>query len=236
MSDAQAGTPAVAPENSEAGQAQAADGSGLNAQQQKEYMTLKQKAEDYNKLEAKAKEMEARLAQMERLAVSQGREQATDPVADDIAALREQAAYDPVARATLRSMREAAEAKAEAWLSRQVADVPVAKRAQVEELIRAYGYQINAQDALKLVTDPDSSTSQSRIAELEAENARLKERAAQPHGVSPAAVTPATTSGATTKETMPWSEMSATLKRGGAAAAALREKMDSGAVKPDYTK
>jgi hypothetical protein len=237
--EAQAGTAAPAPENSEkAGQEkpEQAD-SGLNAQQKQEWMTLKQKAEEFNKVKAERDALAARLTQMERLAVGQGAGQATDPLAEDLNALREQSAYDPVARATLRTMEMAARANAEAWLAREVAGVPPAKRAQVEELIRNAGYQMRAHDALNLVTDPDSVALSARLKELEAENAKLKERSVQPHGTSPATTRPASeASPPTSKETIPWSEAIRTFKQGGPAAKELRNKMDSGAVRPDYTK
>jgi hypothetical protein len=237
--EAQAGTAAPAPENSDkAGQDKPdATDSGLNAQQKQEWMTLKQKAEEFNKLEAEKKALEAKLAQMERLAVSQGAGQATDPLAEDLNALREQATYDPMARATLRTMEMAARANAEAWLAREVAGVPSTKREQVEALIRNAGYQIRAEEALRLVTDPDSGTLAARLKELEAENAKLKERAVQPHGTSPATTVPATEAkGSGESETMPWSEVQAALKQGGTRAKELRDKMDSGKLKPDWAR
>jgi len=127
-------------------------------------------------------------------------------------------------------------AQAESWLAGQLVSVPEAKRAQVAALIRNSVYQMSVADALSVVTDPESATNKQRLAELEAENARLKERGTQTHGVSPAAAQASSASEAATKETMPWSDMSRTLKNGGAAAAALREKMDKGLVKADYAR
>lgn len=238
MTNAQAGTPAAEPESSPKTETQAtptADGSGDDAQKWQEALKWKQKAEEFNKLEAEKKSLEARLAQMERLAVGQGAGQATDPLTEDLNALREQAAYDPVARATLRTMEIAARAQAESWLAREVAGVPAAKREQVEQLIRAHGYQIGASQALSMVTDPEAAPLASRLKELEAENAKLKERAAQPHGVSPA-TTPlaAGASASQAKESIPWTDAIRVFKQGGPAAKALRDKMDSGAVRPDY--
>ena len=238
MSEAQAEKPAVVPENSQpAGQDKPqADDSGLNAQQKKEYMTLKQKAEDYNKLERRAAEAEARLAQMERLAVSQGA-QATDPMADDIAALREAAAYDPAARITLKNLEMTARAQAEMGLIDSTAHLPASKREQVRALIRNSVYQMDADTALSLVTDPDTKTKDQRLEELEAENKRLKERATKPSGVSPSTTQPASDASASTDvENMPWSEAQAILRDGGSRAKVLRDKMDSRGVKIDYAR
>ena len=237
MSEAQAGTPAAEPGNSQpAGQVEAAtDGSGLNAQQQKEWMTLKQKAEDFNRIAKEKEALEARLAQMERLAVSQGAGQATDPMADEIAALRELAPVDPVARAALRNMEMTARAQAEAWLTGQLMSVPEAKRQQVATLVRNAGYQMGADEALSLVTDPDTKTMAQRLEELETENKRLKERAVQPHGVSPSTTQPASDAKVSDDiENMPWSEASAILKAGGDRARALRDKMDTRKVKIEH--
>ena len=234
--EAQAGTPAAEPENSqETGQAEAAsDGSGQNAQQQKELMVWKQKAEEFNRVKQERDALEARLAQMERLAVSQGANQATDPEADEIAALRELASVDPVARATLRNKQEIWTARAEAWLAGQLLAVPEAKRSQVAALIRNANYQASVEEALAVVTDPESAVSKTRIAELEAENKRLKERAVQPHGVSPATTQPASDAKVSSVENMPWSEASAILKAGGDRARELRDKMDTRKVKIEH--
>lgn len=238
-SEAQAGTPTETPETREAETpaVESADGSGLNAQQQKEWMTLKQKAENYNRLEKEKADLEARLVQMERLAFSRGAGTATDPEAERLAQLREQAAFDPMAAELLATKHRQAVLEAEVWLQTELASVPATKRDQVAALIRNANYQMRANDALKLVTDPESDAAQKRLAELEAENARLKARAAQPNGASPAAVAPATSSGVeNSKETIAWTEALRTLKRGGPEAKALRDQMDAGAVRPDYTK
>jgi len=238
--EAQTASPAAAPENrqpTEAPEPATPDGGELNATQKQEFWALKKKAEEFNKLEAEKKALEARIAQMERLAVGQGAGQATDPLAEDLNALREQATYDPMARATLRTMEMAARANAEAWLAREVAGVPEAKRGQVEDLIRNAGYQMRAHDALTLVTDPDAGPAAARIKELEAENAKLKERSAQPHGSSPATTPPASEqSPPEQEEIVPWSEAQATLKVGGQRARDLRDKMDGRKVRIDYTR
>jgi hypothetical protein len=218
MSDAQAGTPAITPENSNAGQGSGvADGSGLNAQQQKEYMTLKQKAEEFNKVKAERDTLEQRLAQMEAF-VSRGAGQATDPTAELVNQLREQAQYDPVAKGTLMNMEMTAKAQAEAWLAGQLVSVPDAKRERVAAIIRNAGYQIGASQALEMVTDPDTKTLAERLQEAESEIARLKN--AKPNGSSPASAVPSTASAdeTGTQTEMKRSEYVATLKRGGQAA------------------
>ena len=85
-----------------------------------------------------------------------------------------------------------------------------------------------------MVTDPESAVSKTRIAELEAENKRLKERAVQPHGVSPATTQPASDAKVSSVENMPWSEASAILKAGGDRARELRDKMDTRKVKIEH--
>ena len=216
MSDAQAGTPPVTnPENREAGQGSTGDGSGLNAQQQKEFMVLKQKAEEFNRLAEEKRTLEARLAEVERLAYSRGAGQATDPTAEMVAALREQSAYDPVAKATLMNMEMTARAQAEAWLAGQLSSVPESKRERVAGLVRNSGYQMGVSDALGMVTDPDAKSLAERLEEAEKEIARFK--SARPNGTSPAAAMPATASaddsGSPTE--MKRSEYVAALKAGG---------------------
>lgn len=236
MSDAQAGTTAATnPENSEkAGQAGAADVSGLNAQQQKEYMTLKQKAEDYNKVVREKEELAARLAQTERFVAGQGNGQATDPYAGDIAALREQAAYDPAARATLLSLEMSARASQDILLTETLdADprVTPAKRPKVSALIRNSNYQMSVDNALSLVTDPETKSYQEQLAEAQKEIERLK--SAKPHGSSPASTPPASASaddeGA--KSEMKWSEYHAVLDKGGQRALDLMQQVGANKVK-----
>ena len=213
--EAQAGTPVTPiPENSNAGQGGSPDGSGLNAQQQKEYMTLKQKAEEFNKLAEEKKALEAQLY-AERAANSRGAGQATDPQAAMLAQLREQATYDPVAAATLMNMQDNAVTRAEAWLSQQLFGVPDAKRDRVAALVRNSNYQLGVSDALAMVTDPETKTLAEKLAEAEATISRLKN--AKPNGTSPASAVPATSSagedGTTTE--MKHSEYLAALRAGG---------------------
>lgn len=222
MSDAQAGTPAVAPENRDAGQAKPqADGSGLNAQQQKEYMTLKQKAEDYNKLAKENEEARARIEQLERMASGAGAGQATDPTTELVTQLREQATYDPVARATLLNMEMSAKANAEVWLANQLLHVPEAKRDKVAALIRNAGYQMSVENALSLVTDPDTKSYQEQLEEARKEIERLK--GAKGNASSPSTTVPASTN-ADESGSLPeikQSDYVATLRRGGQAAVEL---------------
>lgn len=237
MSDALAGTPPAPQDGTPTGGTPTGtkDGSGSDAQKWEEALKWKQKAEDYNKLEAESRAKDARLAEMERLAYSRGAGQATDPQAELVAKLREAAPYDPASAAALIGLEKAAVNEVELWLSDSTAHLPEPKRSQVKGLIRGSRYQMSVDDALRLVTDPDTVTAKSRLAELEAENARLKERVAQPNGSSPAFAV-AASSANDSRETMPWSEVQHTLKVGGDAARALRDKMDGGKLKVDYAR
>lgn len=216
MSDAQAGTPATTPENSNAGQGSgAADGSGLNAQQQKEFMTLKQKAEDFNKVKAERDTLEQRIVQMEQAIYSRGAGQATDPTADLVNQLREQAQYDPVARGTLLNMEMTVKAQAESWLANELVSVSAVKRDRVAGIIRNSGYQIGAAKAEEMVTDPETKSLADKLQEAENEIARLKN--AKANGSSPASAVPSTASAdddGSAKE-MKRSEYLSVLKQGG---------------------
>ena len=192
MSDVQAGTPTPTPDGSEAGTPVVQkDDSGLNAQQQKEYLTLKQKAEDYNKLEAALREKDAQLEELARRAYGGG-QAATDPYVEDIAALQQQAEYDPVARVTLRSIQDNMDTKKELWLKDQLLAVPESKRSQVETMIRVSNFRIGAKYALDQMTDPETKTLAQQLADTKAELDRLKGH--KPNGTSPGFVPPATAS------------------------------------------
>jgi len=190
----QAGTPEATPESSTAAKPEVAkDDSGLNDQQKKEWMTLKQKAEQFNKLEAELAAERAKTEQLARMAY--GGQQATDPRIQRIAQLQEQAQFgDVVAAEVLETKREVLQIGAEKWLSDQMLEneVPKSKRESVAALIRANGYQMSVSDALNRVTDPDTKTLADQLTELRQENERLKN--AKPNGVSPASVTPANVS------------------------------------------
>lgn len=234
MSD-QSGTPETNPASAHEA---AKQGGGQDGSEQKwqEALKWKEKAEAFNRLEAEKKAMEQRLAQLEQVAYSGGVQAATDPTADLVNQLQEQASYDPAARAALLAMQESAKARAEQWLIGELLSVPDNKRAQVAALVRSQGYQIGVADALNLVTDPDSAAYQRRLAELQAENERLKQRGQMPNGASPSAAYPASDAGSPKGETMPWSEMQFALKRGGETAREMRRKWDSGEVRPDYAR
>ena len=220
MSDAQAGTPTPPQDGTPTGgtPATGGDGSGDNEQKWQEALKWKQKAEDFNRLEAEKKSLEARAQQLEQLVYSRGAGQATDPTAELVNQLREQAQYDPVAKGTLMNMEMTAKAQAEAWLAGQLVSVPDAKRERVAAIIRNAGYQIGASQALEMVTDPDTKTLAERLQEAESEIARLKN--AKPNGSSPASAVPSTASAdeTGTQTEMKRSEYVATLKRGGQAA------------------
>lgn len=231
MSEAQAGTQATpTPENSNAGQGGAADGSGLNAQQQKEWMTLKQKAEEFNRVAEEKKALELRLAQMEQL-VSRGNVQATDPQADLVNRLREQAQYDDVAKATLLNMEMTARAQAEAWLAQQLVSVPEVKRERVAGLVRSSNYQMGVDTALNMVTDPEVKSYEERLREAEETITRLK--GAKHNGSSPSATTPATASAdeSGSQSEMKRSDYIAALKNGAPNAKELMRAAGSGKLK-----
>jgi len=198
----QAGTPTPEPGVSAAQNPEPVkDDSALNDQQKKEWMTLKQKAEQFNKLEAELAAERAKTEQLARLAY--GGQQATDPRIQRIAQLQEQAQYDPVAAEVLDTKREILQIGAEKWLSDQMLEneVPKSKRESVAALIRANGYQMSVSDALNRVTDPDTKTLADQLSELRQENERLKN--AKPNGVSPASVTPANVSADEGNDTTP---------------------------------
>jgi hypothetical protein len=193
MSDAQAGTPPSPDDRKEAGTpGTGQDGSELNAQQKSEWMAWKQKAEHYNRLEQELAAEKARAQELERIAYGGGARQATDPRAALVAQASEQAQYDPIAQLALQNTRDNMEMKAELWLSNQLLAVPPAKQAQVAALIRNAGYQMDANYALGLVTDPEAKTLHEQLATTRAELERLK--GAKPNGYSPASAVPATAS------------------------------------------
>jgi len=167
------------------------DDSGLNEQQKKEWMTLKQKAESYNKLEAELAAERAKNEQLVRVAYGGG-QQATDPAVEAYNAVLAQAEYDPTAKLTILNTQKAWVAEMEAGLAHQLLKVPEARRDQVAQLVRATGYRVSANDALNSTTDPETKTLSDRLAELQQENERLKN--AKPNGMSPASVTPANVS------------------------------------------
>lgn len=192
MSDALAGTPTPNPDDRTAGTpVEGKDDSGLNAQQKLEYPKLKQKAEDYNKLEAELREKNAQLEELARRAYGGG-QAATDPYVEDIAALQQVADSDPYARLTLRAISEVQESKAEVWLAKQLLQVPEAKRAQVENMIRVSGFRIGARYAMDQMTDPEAKTLAEQLAATRAELDRLK--GSKPNGTSPGFAQPATAS------------------------------------------
>jgi hypothetical protein len=174
-------------------------------------------------LEKQLQESQAQLQELARRAY--GGQAATDPRAELIAKLQEQAQYDPVAAATLMNMQDSVVSKAENWLKDQLLDneVPKAKRDGVASLIRASGYQMSIQDALSKVTDPESRTLADQLAELRKENDRLKN--AKPNGASPAATVSANTdSGEGRTESIKHADYLAALQRAQSPDASDEEK------------
>ena len=192
--DAQAGTPAPNQDGTPTGgtPASGGDGSGGDEQKWQEALKWKQKAEEFNKLAEEKKLIEARTQQLEQLVYSRGAGQATDPTAELVNRLREQAQYDDVAKATLMNMEMTARSQAEAWLAGQLISVPDAKRDRVAALIRNSGYQMGVSDALSMVTDPETKTLAEQLEHAQREIARLSN--AQKNGSSPAAAVPSSAS------------------------------------------
>lgn len=231
MSDAQAEKPdAAKPENSNAGPDAAKDDSGLNAQQQKEWMALKQKAEQFNKMEQDLATERAKNEQLSRMAYGGG-QQATDPDAEAYNQALGMVDVDPVARVAVRSAQRTFVAEREAGLAHQLLKVPEAKRDNVAAIVRASGYQASVQDALSAVTDPETKTLAEKLAELQAENERLK--GAKANGTSPASAVPANANAddGRTQETIKRSEYLDALQRGQAEGATEAEKDRARALK-----
>ena len=194
MSDAQAGTPATPPDDTNGGTPVVGqDGSGQDEQKWQEALKWKQKAEDYNRLEQQFRDRESRMAQLEQLAYGGGR-QATDPYAEALAQAVEASKYDPVAQVAVSAERRAVTAEAERWLADELLthDVPKSKQEQVKYLVRNAGFQMGVQQALGLVTDPEARTLAQQLAETQAELNRLK--GSKPNGTSPGFAAPSTAS------------------------------------------
>lgn len=225
MSDAQAGTPASEPTQSGDTQSAAptAGDSGNNEQKWQEALKWKQKAEDYNRLEQEAADIRRRFDELQRQAYSGG-QAATDPQAELVRQLQEQAQYDPVAKGTLWNMEQTARAQAEVWLARQTADVPAHKRAQVEDYIRTKGYQVSAADALRALTDPETKTLAEQLAATKQELERYKN--AKPNASSPGFAAPSMASADDGKvqESIPRSEYLSVINRGNANGASDDDK------------
>jgi hypothetical protein len=232
-SEAQAGTPDPTQgvsENAANPAEQAPEGSERDAQKWKEALVWKQKAEEYNKVAEELAAERARAQELERIAYGGGR-QATDPRAELVLKLKEQAQFDPASEAALYAMREVETTKAELWLANGLLSIPEAKREQVAYLVRNAGYQMSPQQALSVVTDPEAKTLAEKLKELTLENERLK--GARPNGVSPAAATPASASAddGRARETIKMSEYVAILQRGGDEARALKQAVGSNKTK-----
>lgn len=231
-SDAQAGTPAPSSSDRVAGTdgAKAGDGSGNDAQKWEEALKWKQKAEDYNKITKELEETRQALMQTQQMFSTANR--ATDPMTELRSTLQAQAEYDPASKAALVAMRQNEHLAAELWLSNELLKVPDAKKSRVADLIRNSGYQMGAEGALSMVTDPETKTLAEKLAEAEKTIERLKN--AKPNGSSPASAVPATSSasedGGSPKE-LKRSEYIARLKAGGDDARALMKAVGSNQTK-----
>jgi hypothetical protein len=164
----------------------------VSAQFKKEALeNWKPAAERANQLERQLQESQAQLAELARRAY--GGQAATDPRAELISKLQEQAQYDPVAAATLMNMQDNVLTKADNWLANEMLEkeVPKAKQKAVAALVKANGYQLSVDDALRQVTDPETKSLTEQLAESKKELDRL--RNSKPNGTSPAATVSANT-------------------------------------------
>ena len=223
----QAGTPEVTP----AGEKPDDSKVEVSAQFKDEALRVwKPAAEKVNQLEKELQERDERLKRLEQLAYGGGAK-ATDPSAEAYAQAVQQAEFDPVARLTVENTKKAMVAQAEAWLGNELLSVPESKRKQVAGLIRNAGYQMGAQDALNLVTDPETKTLAEQLAELKKENDRLKN--AKPNGTSPSAAMPASASADDGKvqDSIKMSEYVAILQAGGDRARELKQAVGSNKTK-----
>jgi hypothetical protein len=231
-SDTPAGTPEPAKEVSQSAgtpEATPEDSVTVSAQFKKEALeSWKPAAERANALERQLGEERARREQLERLAYGGGAGQATDPNVELVQQLQEQAQYDPVAKAALMSMKSAAKAEAELWLTKVLHNAPESKRDKAADLIRLSGYQMSPEQALSMVTDPDAEATAKQLAELKQENERLK--GVRANGASPATTTPSIPSSAPV-ETLKRSEYLAILKEGGERAKTLMQAVGNNKTK-----
>lgn len=222
--DRPAGTPAEAKDDSVT----------VSAQFKKEALeSWKPAAERANKLAEELAAERARREELERIAYGGGARQATDPAAEMYAQLQEQAQFDPVAKATLYNMQRTARAEAEVWLANVLLTVPETKRDKVAHLIRLSQYQMSPEQALSTVSDPEAEVTAKRLAELQAENERL--RSAKPNGASPAATPPASASAGEDSQTeIKQSEYVAILRGGGQRALDLKRAVGEGRTKLSF--
>lgn len=235
MSDTPAGTPEQTPAATPSGATPAetpevSEQVTVSKQFKEDALKWKGAAEEKNRLKDELAAERAKSEQLARLAYGGG-QQATDPAAEAYNQALAQAEFDPVARLTVLNTQRTVKAEAESWLARQLLDVPASKREQVEELIRGQGYRIGADRALEMLTDPDSKAFAQQMADLKAENERLKN--AKPNGVSPASATPANASAddGRTQETIKMSEYNSALLRASAEDATEADKDRARALK-----
>ena len=239
MATEQAGTPEAATDGSvvDAGTPSAGtqDGSGLNAQQQKDFMAMKVNLENERNIR---RQREQEIERLSALAYGRGAQAATDPDAETYQGLSAIADSDVAANGAKRAWDEARAARFESQLSTDLHAVPRDKVAKVAFLVRSTGYKATVEQALASLEDPDAVAAQAEIARLKAENERLKKQGApQEAQRNPAAAIPAEASALHTGATdMAWSEIRATYARGGAAAKELRDKMDAGQIRPDHSR
>ena len=113
----------------------------------------------------------------------------------------------------------------------QLMYVPQNKRDKVANIVRTAGYQMGINDALNLVTDPETKTLAQQLAELKNENERL--RSAKSNGISPSAAVPSSSNAddGRTKQTIPFTEYAAILKQGGPRASELMQAVGNGTTK-----
>ena len=234
MATEQAGTPEAATDGSvvDAGTPSAGtqDGSGLNAQQQQDFINMKVNREnDRKRIEAQ----DAEIRRLSDLAYGRGAQAATDPDAETYQALAQNSEFDPASRGAKRAWEEARVARLESELATNLTFIPEAKRKKVAEIVRATGFRANVEQALASLDDPETAAAHAEIVRLKAENERLKKQPSPAETQrSPAATIPADAdAGAGEDKDMPRSDYVAILRGGGERANALMKAVANGKTK-----
>lgn len=223
--------PAGTPESTDKGEKPDDSKVEVSAQFKDEALRVwKPAAEKVNQLEKELADKNERLSRLEQLAYSGG-QKATDPAAEAYAQAMEQAKFDPVAQLAVDSANRAVRNEMELWLANELLSVPDSKKKQVAGLIRNAGYRMGADQALTLVTDPETKTLAEKLADAQKELDRL--RNTKPNGTSPASTVPslAGDDDGKTPESIKLSEYTEVLKQGGPRARALMQAVGTNKTK-----
>ena len=191
---------------------------------------LKTEVERVNRLEAENNARAQRIADLEaRLYQTQA---PVNPMAQTIAQLQEEAAWNPSAAATLSALGVVATQQAENGLTKAMvrSKVPDALWDDVENLVRQSGYRISVQEAVQRAQGKEVPVLHEQLSAKDEEIRRLREAldgktvgsngAARPVSLatSPAPV------GVSGAEEMDADEYAAIMRRGGPDALALRDR------------